>query len=411
LERCVEEDSVEFDTGFFRFSVSKHGIILEDTINGRLYENFIHFVDEEDAGDEYTFSPLEKGRHFVFPIPAGEMMQIQTGPLYQSCTLRFSLAVPRGIDWSRRKREELLSDIPVELTFSVRKDSSVLELWIKILNTAENHRLRLVFDTKAETVIRGAHFCYELMEQEDLSDTSSWKEDPVSTDFFKDYVAGRNGSSGLQIITHDTSEFEVGNDGTLCFTLLRCVGDLSREDLLTRKGGAGFSFKTPDAQCKGEFCYRFGIAPFRLGTEAYELYRRADTFLSPPVTFPLNDPPGIIPGQILHPDIPDEFEIRRPLRAAVFSDPMTAFEIESKRIIVTSFQPLRGEDGYLLRLINYSEFQETSAIRFLHAFRSVVETTPDGKSLMDGDSITESNNVWLFAFRPFEMKTVKVLRS
>ncbi len=410
-ESFAKPGPVEFDTGFFRFSVGSKGIVLEDTVNGRFYKNFIRFVDEEDAGDEYTFSPLEKGKRLVFPIPTGDAILVKNGPLYQSCALRFSLAVPRGIDWGRREREEQLSDIPVELTFAARKDSPVLEMEIRIINTAENHRLRVVFDAEAETVMRGAHYCCEQMERENFSDTSSWKEDPVPTEFFKDYVAASNGRSGLQIITHDTGEFEAGTDGTLWFTLLRCVGDLSREDLLTRKGGAGFSFKTPDAQCKGEFFYRFGIAPFRPGTEAHELYRRADAFLSPPVTFPLNDPSGIIPGQILHPDLPDEFEIRMPPRAAVFSDPMTAFEIVSERIVVTCFQPLPGEDGYLIRLVNYSSYRETSVIRFLHALRSAVETTPDGAYSTDGNEGAEVGNERQFVFRPFEIKTVKVLRS
>ncbi|MCJ7676525.1 MAG: hypothetical protein MUO35_02230, partial [Anaerolineales bacterium] len=47
----------------------------------------------------------------------------------------------------------------------------------------------------------------------------------------------------------------VSPDGLVAITLLHCFGWLSRDDLATRKGGAGPSVETPGGQERGP--YRF----------------------------------------------------------------------------------------------------------------------------------------------------------
>ena len=45
-------------------------------------------------------------------------------------------------------------------------------------------------------------------------------------------------------------------------TLLRCVGLLAGEDLITRPGGkAGWHNETPDAQCRGTHTFRYAVLP------------------------------------------------------------------------------------------------------------------------------------------------------
>jgi hypothetical protein len=50
-------------------------------------------------------------------------------------------------------------------------------------------------------------------------------------------------------------------DGEVELTLLRCVGRLSKDNLTSRRGGAGPGEPTPEAQCPGEhrFCYAFSL--------------------------------------------------------------------------------------------------------------------------------------------------------
>jgi len=68
----------------------------------------------------------------------------------------------------------------------------------------------------------------------------------------------------------------------IALTLLRAVGDLSRNDLATRRGHAGPGLATPGAQCLGAHEFRFAFVPRTAPPWPHELYSLARTFLSPP---------------------------------------------------------------------------------------------------------------------------------
>jgi alpha-mannosidase len=56
-------------------------------------------------------------------------------------------------------------------------------------------------------------------------------------------------------------EYELTPQGDLLITLLRAVGELSRPDLRTRPGHAGWPTQTPLAQCLGASRIELAIAP------------------------------------------------------------------------------------------------------------------------------------------------------
>ena len=62
-------------------------------------------------------------------------------------------------------------------------------------------------------------------------------------------------------------------------TLLRCVGWLSRGDLLTRAANAGPTKATPAAQCHGTYRFRYSIIPHP-GTWA-DAFLQAHEFVTP----------------------------------------------------------------------------------------------------------------------------------
>jgi alpha-mannosidase len=61
-------------------------------------------------------------------------------------------------------------------------------------------------------------------------------------------------------------ELKLNSKGTLALTLLRCVGLLAGDDLITRPGGkGGWHNETPDAQCPGEHTFRYAFFPHEGG--------------------------------------------------------------------------------------------------------------------------------------------------
>ena len=74
-----------------------------------------------------------------------------------------------------------------------------------------------------------------------------------------------SGGRGLAIANRGLPEHEVIQDdrgnAVIALTLLRCVGWLSRPDLLARKGNGGWTIPTPGAQCAGEHVFEYSIIP------------------------------------------------------------------------------------------------------------------------------------------------------
>ena len=76
-------------------------------------------------------------------------------------------------------------------------------------------------------------------------------ETPVSTAPAHGFVAAASGARGLALLAPGFFEYEWTSRGELLVTLLRAVGELSRGDLSTRPGHAGWPTSTPLAQCPG----------------------------------------------------------------------------------------------------------------------------------------------------------------
>ena len=126
------------------------------------------------------------------------------------------------------------------------------------------------------------------------------RETPVTTAPAQRFVAVADGERGLAVLAPGFFEYELGSDGDLRVTLLRAVGQLSRDDLPTRPGHAGWPTPTPEAQCLGTDELQLAIVPVQaadlwMGSSLPELWE--DVFLPPRALWlrqasPLSIPPG-----------------------------------------------------------------------------------------------------------------------
>jgi mannosylglycerate hydrolase len=66
---------------------------------------------------------------------------------------------------------------------------------------------------------------------------------------------------GLALVSDGLAEYEATPDGAVAVTLVRAVGELSRNDLPERPGHAGWPVPTPGAQCAGRFGAILAIVP------------------------------------------------------------------------------------------------------------------------------------------------------
>src|SRR5256886_5271048 len=87
------------------------------------------------------------------------------------------------------------------------------------------------------------------------------RETPVRTAPAHRFVAAVRGGRGLAVLAPAFFEYEWTAKGDLLLTLLRAIGDLSRADLPTRPGHAGWPTAIPGAQCIGTTRIDLALAP------------------------------------------------------------------------------------------------------------------------------------------------------
>jgi alpha-mannosidase len=232
--RVVEND-------LFRVEARADGTLaVTDHVSGRTNSGLLRFDDDADAGDLYTFCPVEGARTWRSDKRGVERSAraLRDGPVSE-----LEVVVDRRI----RTRVRLVEGI------------ERIELEIDVDNRTRDHRLRVAFAApEAGDTVR-AESLYALVTRPARPPRQRvpWHEPPALTQ----HSLGATAYGDLAVFTRGLPEIEA-RDSELLVTLLRCVGAISREGLATRPGHAGPPTPTPRGQCLGrhrfELAVRFG---------------------------------------------------------------------------------------------------------------------------------------------------------
>jgi mannosylglycerate hydrolase len=133
---------------------------------------------------------------------------------------------------------------------------------LEIDNRASNHRLRVRLPTGVSgmSAVAGAQFGVEQRGRPE-NRRQYRRETPVATAPAHRFIARAAGARGLAVFAPAFFEYELDPSGDFLVTLLRAVGNLSRGDLPTRPGHAGWPMATPLAQCHGVERLQLALAP------------------------------------------------------------------------------------------------------------------------------------------------------
>ncbi len=214
---------------------------VTDRQTGASYHGLLTLESDPDAGDTYTFCPTEgaSGRR-VGPV---RLRALARGPLVAELESVSSFA-----------------RVEVRLRVSLRSGEPFVRCVIDLDNSARHRRLRMRIPVgiRAATATAGTAFGTIARPVELPLDAPS--ETAVRTSPAHRAVAAAGDGRGLVVFAPGFFEYEwTGSD--LLFTLLRSVGELSRGDLPTRPGHAGWATPTPAAQCLGPDRIEIALGP------------------------------------------------------------------------------------------------------------------------------------------------------
>ncbi|MGE5801110.1 MAG: glycoside hydrolase family 38 C-terminal domain-containing protein [Gemmatimonadota bacterium] len=232
---------------FVEVAIEPNGALtITDRRKNERYTDVLRLEDSGDAGDAYTFAPPLRARVKQSRGPV-TVRRLAGGPLVAALEARWE--VTRGIG--------------ARLLVQVHADSPIVRTTLDIDNRNSYHRLRARIPTGLVGVAALAGTAFGAVERSavQVSSTAYPRETPVRTAPAQRFVAAARGSRGVAVLAPAFFEYEWSAKGDLHITLLRAIGDLSRGDLPTRPGHAGWPMAIPGAQGIGQTRIDLALVP------------------------------------------------------------------------------------------------------------------------------------------------------
>ncbi len=254
------------DNGLVRVEWDGDGrLTLHDRRSDRTVESLIGLGDKTDLGDLYTPS-LRGSAH---EMGASHPRVTASGPLRATVAIDYRL--PGVAD--------------AVVTASLDAGARFLRLTVRGINRSCDHRLRFVVATGVEQGETWADAAFGPLHRTALvvPDVDRVAETPPPTAPLHRHVSLFTADTGATLFSDGLAEYETRPDGRIAVTLLRAVGELSRDDLPERPGHAGWPAPTPAAQSLGAFNARFALLLHDRRTNATiaEIESAADDVLVP----------------------------------------------------------------------------------------------------------------------------------
>jgi alpha-mannosidase len=273
------------ENAFLGVTVAESGsLTLTDKASGQSYPLDLRFEDVADAGDEYDFSPIPGDEPLLTREPESAPT-LRAGPVVSTLELGYRLALPQRLSRDRKRREGQVT-LPIRLELTLHAASPLLRLTVAFSNHAEDHRLRLRLASgcHSDRVWADGHF--DVLERPARpAGGKDWFQKPQPTNHQRHFIAVGDETRGLALLNKGVPEYEAipTKDGLdLAVTLVRAVGWLSREDLLSRPQGAGPNLPTPEGQCLGPQRIELALYSFTGPWWETGLIAQAQAFTAPP---------------------------------------------------------------------------------------------------------------------------------
>ncbi|WP_051254649.1 glycoside hydrolase family 38 C-terminal domain-containing protein [Halobacillus kuroshimensis] len=252
-------------------------LYVEDLTTGESFSGLNRLYSSLDAGDEYNYSPpvndvVTKGIHKGTP-------EVRKSQDFQELRYSLHLRTPAALNAERTGPSENESTIEAHFVIRLYRHDPMADVQVKIVNNAHDQRLRLVFPANKEIHSSYSDTAFDVVHRpaikEEHDEAEKLKEVPVVVEPSTSFIHVH----GFSFVHRGLQEYQINSRDELEVTLIRGVGWLSRDDLRTRGGGAGPSFETPEAQCEGDYSFRYG---FGFQGDAVSALNQANRFRYPP---------------------------------------------------------------------------------------------------------------------------------
>jgi hypothetical protein len=342
-------------------------------LGGRRYAGLFAIEDLGDRGDSYDFDPVGESDVAVSSVCA---VREETASGIARLRIERTLSVPARLAEGRQARSAERSDQLLDMELCLAAGVPRVDVLLRLVNTAQDHRLRLSFPL-GETV---SHFAaastFDVAQRTPgACGDAGWVQRAPATFVHQGWIH----AAGLTLVAPGLPEAEViaAPDGAvLALTLVRAVGYLSRTDLTTRPMIAGPGTSVPGAQCPGELRARLslfaGVDPAAAQDAEYGL-RAVEAGAAANALWPEGTP---------------------------------LLSVSPRALLLSALKPADG-DGIVLRVLNPTSESQQAEVSFglpvSHAsFVQLDESPADGALARDG-------SVLRFRVAPHALRSLRVV--
>ena len=287
-------DKAWIENEAYRVDYSNCDFTVLEKRTGLIHSGVGKLVDKGDAGDEYTYSWPKQDRIVTLTLPGTVRCEICS--LYQQLTVETVVHLPAELDPGRGSRSHETVPCRIKTVVTLHTGSDVIDFELEVDNRAKDHRLQVEFPSGIEALDSASWSTFAVTRRDiGIPVPENWMEYPQSTHPTHGYAEVRKGGGGVSVIS-PLPEYEAENmegQTVLRLTLLRCVGWLSRTDLLTRKGNGGWTLETPGAQCLGIHRFQYGVQ-YGSTDGLPQRYKAADRWLHTPFVEQLREDPSTL---------------------------------------------------------------------------------------------------------------------
>jgi hypothetical protein len=229
---------------------------LESRELGAGWESLFGFEDVGDAGDHYTHSPIEPT--LTEARFAGARL-VHPGPLRGELHASWTMSIPEAS--TRTGRSPIVRDAELHVALTLDAGAPFVRVRGWGVNQCRDHRLRVIFRSEIPDAEVWADAAFGPVRRRPISPRDTRAEMPPPTAPLARYVTLSGAERGVTLYSDGLAEYEVTPGGGIAVTLVRAVGELSRNDLPERPGHAGWPVPTPEAQSIGQLEARFALLP------------------------------------------------------------------------------------------------------------------------------------------------------
>jgi alpha-mannosidase len=375
-----KKDKFILENQYLRVNINSNGTFnLFDKENKKEFKQLGYFYDEGEAGHAWTNIPVKP---FISTLNSKPKVKIlESGDLFSSIKISHQIKVPSNLK-ERKNKKPKSATVKIDLILSLTKISKRIDLQIDVDNSAESHRLRIMFPTGLKAKYHYAEGQFDVVKREiKRIDAKDWVEQPMYDFPLHHFVDINDDKNGLSLLVDGLKEYEVKDDEkrTLALTLFRAfeyiIYPSSKEDYSHQKG----------SQCFGKSSYRIALYPHKGNWDEGNVYQEALNFNLPIKIAQVGQSKGSLPIEL------------------------SFIKIEDDNLVFSTLKkPEDNSDSMILRLYNPTDNTIDSAINLFIKPEKIERVTLEEIFI---ENITFVENKFQVSVPPKKIFTYKIYFS